>query len=95
MGSVDQMAADSETAAAGTGAAAGSGCLQKFRLYETRSVSWVLSYKVGSFIVICFASWVSSIFFPTACCLSLLISSLSYQILDSMIKSVWFGGNIF
>ncbi|URE48341.1 SAC domain containing protein [Musa troglodytarum] len=41
MGSVDQMAADSETAAAGTGAAAGSGCLQKFRLYETRSMFYI------------------------------------------------------
>ncbi|THU53285.1 hypothetical protein C4D60_Mb10t12810 [Musa balbisiana] len=42
MGSVDQMAADSETAAAGTGAAAGSGCLQKFRLYETRSMFYIV-----------------------------------------------------
>ncbi|KAJ8479227.1 hypothetical protein OPV22_022954 [Ensete ventricosum] len=46
MGSVDQMAADSETAdhmaAAGTGAAAGSECLQKFRLYETRSMFYIV-----------------------------------------------------
>ncbi|CAL9199062.1 unnamed protein product [Musa hybrid cultivar] len=46
MGSADQMVADSETAdqlaAAGTGAAAGSGCLQKFRLYETRSMFYIV-----------------------------------------------------
>lgn len=46
MGSADQMVADSETAdqlaAAGTGAAAGSGYLQKFRLYETRSMFYIV-----------------------------------------------------
>ncbi|RRT61941.1 hypothetical protein B296_00036342 [Ensete ventricosum] len=46
MGSVDQMSADSETAdhmaAAGTGAAAGRECLQKFRLYETRSMFYIV-----------------------------------------------------